>query len=352
MQLSFLPVAFPQAGLRRSWHGTSMVLPRSRHGRFVVTSWTDGGPSAGTRRARHGCQGSRPATIASRGLSTLTASGPRFGITGEPPLADLRRVLAELHPVEALIECAGIVALPLLQVADRQQDASPDATFPGFPSWRGGALCGQQAGWRGELPGRQTRRGDLPDFNDCEGYAASHRFAWPAAVGRYGKSGRKSYPSTTTGMCGGKCLPRSRHALEGMGLTVIVHPCINGFGVQPIQGVRTLQMDPANTGKKAYNPLRILHIIRPVPLGRPGSARQRSRTHYDVRLLVWFRLSGAAHQGNGQGRRQKKPQRGLVHREGAHRVNTRARFDYRKCTARRRLFAAALDWPAISQRPG
>jgi hypothetical protein len=26
--------------------------------------------------------------------------------------------------------------LPLLQVADRQQDASQDATFPGFPSWR------------------------------------------------------------------------------------------------------------------------------------------------------------------------------------------------------------------------
>ena len=35
MQLSFLPVAFPQAGLRRSWHGTSMALPGPPHGRFM-----------------------------------------------------------------------------------------------------------------------------------------------------------------------------------------------------------------------------------------------------------------------------------------------------------------------------
>ena len=32
VQLSFLPVAFPQVGLGRSWHGTSMVLSRSLHG--------------------------------------------------------------------------------------------------------------------------------------------------------------------------------------------------------------------------------------------------------------------------------------------------------------------------------
>ena len=47
----------------------------------MVTSWTDDGPYAVARRTRHGCQRSRPATGASRGLntslslSTLTPSG-------------------------------------------------------------------------------------------------------------------------------------------------------------------------------------------------------------------------------------------------------------------------------------
>ena len=36
MQLSFLPVAYPQAGLRRSWHGTLAALPRSLHGPMAV----------------------------------------------------------------------------------------------------------------------------------------------------------------------------------------------------------------------------------------------------------------------------------------------------------------------------
>jgi hypothetical protein len=78
-----------------------------------------------TRRGRHGCQMSRPATGVSCGLnislslSTSTAPGCHgFGIAGEPPLAalpagDLRRVLAELlHPVEAFLARIGIVARP------------------------------------------------------------------------------------------------------------------------------------------------------------------------------------------------------------------------------------------------
>ena len=36
MQLSFRPIAFPQTGLRRFRHGTSMVLPRSLGGTVTV----------------------------------------------------------------------------------------------------------------------------------------------------------------------------------------------------------------------------------------------------------------------------------------------------------------------------
>jgi len=53
-----------------SSHGRCTVLPRSRHGRRMDASWTEDGPSAVARRIHHGCQRSRHATGASRGLNT------------------------------------------------------------------------------------------------------------------------------------------------------------------------------------------------------------------------------------------------------------------------------------------
>jgi hypothetical protein len=133
-----------------------MVLPRSRHGRFVVASWTDDGLPTVARRVRHGCQ-----EVASRHWRQprpehqLVAEHvdrvglPRPGVTGEPPLAalpvgDLRWVLAEYHPVEALRAYVGIVAQKSRRsygVADRLQDASQDATFPGRVSGCGFRRC-------------------------------------------------------------------------------------------------------------------------------------------------------------------------------------------------------------------
>ena len=98
------------------------------------------------------------------------------------------------------------------------------------------------------------------------------------------------------------CGPRNR--IERMGPTILVYPSDDGVRVHTMQWVLLSAACIAGTRKEPQNP-RLIHQrldwIPPIICG-PSCARTNPWTEQGVGL------SRAGHQGDGQGRRQKKPQ--------------------------------------------